>query len=119
VTGNPNLSGEDAKLLHKISLLMTAFRNVNPTMSIQVVHTLTLVALHEGLSLVELGRISGFKMATISRNILDLGLRNRKREPGYGLVESVVDPMELRKKQITLTPKGRELVRHILDIMKV
>lgn len=116
---NPLLSGEDAKLLHKVSLLMTAFRNVNPTMSIQVCHTLALIAIHEGVSLVELGRISGFKMSTISRNILDLGTRNRKREPGYGLVETVTDPMELRKKKILLTSKGRELIRQVLDIMKV
>lgn len=98
---------------------MTAFRAVNPTMSIQVVHTLVLVALHEGSSLVEIGRISGFKMATISRNLLDLGTRNRNREPGFGLVETQTDPMELRKKKVTLTPKGRELLRQVLDIMKV
>lgn len=98
---------------------MSTFRNVNPTMSIQVVHTLMLIALHEGASLTEIATMSGFKMATVSRNILDLGKFNRKREPGLGLVHTEIDPMELRKKQITLTPKGQDLVRQILEIMKV
>ena len=62
-----------SKLLHKMSLLMTAFRMVNPTMSIQVAHTLILVSLHEGASVTEIARLSGFKMPTVSRTILDLG----------------------------------------------
>lgn len=113
------ISGDDARLLHKISLVMSTFRGVNPTMSIQVAHTLTLVALHEGASLTEIANLSGFKMSTISRNLLDLGSRNRKREAGFGLVETNVDPMELRKKIVTLTPKGRGIVHQLLDVMKV
>lgn len=114
-----SLKGQNAKLLHKMSLLMTAFRNLNPTMSIQVVHTMVLIALHEGASVTEIAKMSGFKMPTVSRNILDLGQRNRKREPGLGLVETVTDPMELRKKQVRLTPKGNALINQVLDIMKM
>ncbi len=112
-------TGADKQLLHKVSLLMSAFRNINPTMSIQVVHTLMLIALHKGASVTEIAKMSGFKIPTVSRNILDLGKHDRRRAPGLGLVETKVDPMELRKKQVGLTPKGEMLLRQIIDIMKV
>jgi DNA-binding MarR family transcriptional regulator len=111
--------GVDSKLLHKVSLLMSTLRQINPTMSIQVVHTLMLIALHEGASVTEIAKMSGFKLPTVSRNILDLGKQDRRRQPGLGLVETKVDPMELRKKQVALTPKGQDLLRQIIDIMKV
>ena len=114
---SPSLSGEDKRSLHKVALLSAVLRNVNATISIQQVHTLILVALHEGSSVTEIARMSGFKLPTVSRNLLDLGMRNRKREPGYGLVETEVDPMELRKKSVTLTPKGREVIRQIVNVM--
>ena len=98
---------------------MSAFRNVNPTMSIQVVHTLMLIALHEGASVTEIAKMSGFKMPTVSRNILDLGKMDRRRQPGLNLVKTEIDPMELRKKQVALTPKGESLLRQIIDIMRV
>ena len=71
--------------MHKTALLMTAFRSLNPTMSIQVAHTFILVAMHEGKSITEIATLAGFRFPTVSRNILDLGVRNRKREPGLGL----------------------------------
>lgn len=112
-------TGVDKQLLHKVSLLMSVFRNINPTMSIQVVHTLMLVSLHEGASVTEIAKMAGFKLSTVSRNILDLGLKDRRREQGLGLVETKVDPMELRKKQVGITPKGMALLRQVIDIMKV
>lgn len=112
-------SGADKKQLHKVSLLMSTLRQVNSTMTIQVVHTLMLIALHEGASVTEIAKMSGFKLSTVSRNILDLGQLDRRRQPGLGLVETKIDPMELRKKQVALTPKGEALLRQVLDIMKV
>ena len=108
----------DDKQMRKMALILTAFRSLNPTMTVQVAHTLLLVALHDGKSLTEISDLSGFKYPTISRNILDLGQRNRKREPGLGLVEAITDPNELRKKQVRLTPKGKALLNQLDDIMK-
>ena len=108
----------DKQLLHKVSLLLTAFRAANPIMTIQTAHTLLLVAIHPGASVSELSNISGYKLSTISRNLLDLGSRNRKREPGLGLVSTEVDPNELRKKQVNLSSKGQALMHQLLDTMR-
>ena len=105
--------------MHKIALLLTAFRAVSPSMTIQGAHTFLLVAMNEGKSLIEIANLSGFKYPTVSRNILDLGERNRKRQPGLGLVITVNDPNEMRKKQVRLTDKGRTLLNQLTNIMKV
>jgi DNA-binding MarR family transcriptional regulator len=115
---NMSLTGEENKVLHKVALTIQLLRNVHPTMSAQTAHTFLLCVLNEGASLSEIVRMSGFKLPTVSRIILDLGLRNRKREPGLGLLVTTTDPHELRKKVIKLTDKGHTLVRQILAVMK-
>ena len=112
-------SMEHDRALNKLGIILTTLRGINPTMSVQVAHTLLLVALNPGASLTELCTSSGFKLSTMSRNLMDLGVRNRKREPGLGLVVSVIDDEELRKKQVNLTPKGEMLIKQLVDIMKV
>ena len=95
---------EHDRSLNKLGIMLTILRGISPTMSIQVAHTLLLVAQTPGASLTELSKGSGFPLSTVSRNLLDLGARNRKREPGLGLVVTTVDDFELRKKKVHLTP---------------
>ena len=113
------LSTENSRVLNKIGIMLTTLRQINPTMTIQVAHTLLLVAQNPGSSVTEIAKTSGFPLSTMSRNLMDLGKRNRKREPGLGLVQSATDDYELRKKNVTLTPKGEMLIKHLTDIIKV
>lgn len=102
---------------NKAAMLFQAFRQVDQTMPMQLAYTFLLVALHDGISVTEVADLAGFRLATASRHLLDLGERNRKKEPGLGLVKSEVDPDELRRKIYTLTPKGRNLYNTILNAM--
>ena len=113
------LSPENNRVLNKIGIMLTTLRGISPTMSVQVAHTFLLVAQRQGESLTDLSKGSGFPLSTVSRNLLDLGARNRKREPGLGLVMTTVDDFELRKKKVSLTPKGQMLIKQLTDIMKV
>lgn len=91
-----------------IERLITQFRaSFDHTVPLQIIHAFVIVARNEGKSLTELAERLGANMSTASRHLLDLGERNRRREPGYGLVEAKADPMNLRQKQYTLTPKGK------------
>ena len=110
---------DNGRMVNKLSIMATTLRGVNPTMSMQVFHTLLLVAQNPGSSVTDLSKASGFPLATMSRNLLDLGPRNRKREPGLGLVQATIDDMELRKKQVNLSPKGELLIKQLIDILKV
>jgi hypothetical protein len=49
----------------------------------------------------------------VSRNLLDIGERNRHMEEGFGLVAARNNPMNLREKEYFLTDKGRALLHSI------
>jgi DNA-binding MarR family transcriptional regulator len=110
---------EEGRLLHKAKLMLAAFSNVNPTMPIQVATTFLIVAMNEGSSLVDIQKYSGFRQSTISRHLMDLGARNRKREPGFGLIEVRPDSVDLRRNEYYLTPKGKSLINQLVDILRV
>ena len=94
------------------------FKKFDTGMPIGKLEAFFLVVLHEGKSLKDLCQISGQPQSTLSRHLLDLGERNRTMGPGLGLVEWRIDPYELRKKQYLLTPRGRELLGRLLEILE-
>lgn len=110
---------EDRRHLDKVSGLFQAFRALDPTMPLQLAYTFILCAIYEGESIGDIARRAGFATSTTSRHILDLGEFNRQKGPGYKLVETKIDPMELRKKSVHLTPKGRALLNQILSTMRL
>lgn len=69
-----------------------------------------LVAEYPGRGVKEYAELAKVSMSVASRHILDLGERNRRMEPGLGLVSSRSSPFELRRKEIELTPKGYALL---------
>jgi DNA-binding MarR family transcriptional regulator len=96
--------------------ILSAFQEYNPTMPIQMAASFLLVAKNEGKSLRELCQLSGVAQSTMSRHLLDLGERNRRFGEGLGLVRGDIDPMELRRKQFSLTAKGRRLFDALMGI---
>jgi DNA-binding MarR family transcriptional regulator len=80
-----------------------------------MIEAFLLVAMNEGCSLKDVVEMSGKPQSTVSRHLLDLGDRNRQGEPGLGLVAWRIAPDELRRKEYTLTAKGRALLRRILE----
>lgn len=110
---------DDRKHLDKVSGLFQAFRALDPTMPLQLAYTFILCATYEGESVGDIARRAGFALSTTSRHILDLGEYDRNKNPGYQLVESRTDPMELRRKTVHLTPKGRNLINQLISTMRL
>jgi DNA-binding MarR family transcriptional regulator len=109
---------EDQRLLNKLKLAMNEFQNIEEAIPLQLCITFLMVAMHEGCSLTDIWKHTGWVQSTVSRHLLDLGDYNRHKGPGHGLVRSERDPMELRKNVYTLTPRGKILAAKVLDIMK-
>jgi DNA-binding MarR family transcriptional regulator len=109
----------DRKHLDKATGLFQAFRSLDPTMPLQLAYTFILCAIYEGESVGDIARRAGFALSTTSRHILDLGEFDRMKNPGYHLLETRIDPMELRRKTIHLTPKGRNLLNQIISTMRL
>jgi DNA-binding MarR family transcriptional regulator len=71
-----------------------------------------LVAIEQGLSVEEYAERARVPVGTMSRHLLDIGDRNRKR-PGLGLVTSRPNPTNRRKSEYLLTAKGVALARQL------
>ena len=77
------------------------------------------VYFHEGLSQRELlNHLDSTSITALSRNIADLSSLTTKKQPGPGLIELRVDPMNLRVKKVFLTRKGKRFVQRWLDITR-
>lgn len=105
---------------HQITRLRSVlgvFQAVSDSIPVPIVVSFLTVAIFEGRSLREYAEMLNAPQSTMSRHLLDLGIRNRKREPGYGLIEQTTDVDDLRKNVYKLTPKGRALVQTVSDLM--
>lgn len=89
-------------------------RDLDADMPIAQALSLLLISKNEGLSLKELAQQAGVGMASASRYVAAFGRPAKPGAKGYGLVTAVEDPEERRKKIITLTPKGRTFVNHLI-----
>lgn len=108
----------EAKALSVIDKLLSQFRtSIDPTVSVQLVQTFICVAMAEGQTLGGIAEKLGANSSTASRHILDLGEYNRRREPGYMLVEGKTSPDDLRAKHYYLTPKGKLLAKTVARII--
>ena len=78
---------------------------------------LLLVAANPGASVSELAEAADCKLPQMSRSLSDMGSHNRKGEPGLGLVETIVDEQEHRRKHALLTAQGQEVVKRLVGLL--
>ena len=113
------MTDQDRSVAKKIDLVLYQFRtSIDRNVPAQMLQSFMAVAMTEGKSLTEIAALVGANVSTASRHMLELGDRNRKMEPGYGLVTRTADPMNLRQNAYTLSSKGRLLLRSILQIIE-
>lgn len=70
-----------------------------------------------GISITEVANKCGLASSSASRNVAALSDWHWLKRPGLGLVVSEVDPMECRRKNVKLTPKGKQVVDQLVAIM--
>jgi DNA-binding MarR family transcriptional regulator len=107
----------DGKLKTAMHLFDT-FRALRPTMPLQHAYTFLLVAEEEGLGVKEYAERAGVPQTVMTRHLLDIGQMTRFREPGLGLVMQRQDPLDLRKHQSFLTPKGKALLHRVIGAVR-
>lgn len=92
---------------------------LNADVTAQRLLILTAIYRYEGLSQRELlHHLEGTSITALSRNIADLSALNSRKQPGPGLLELRVDPLNLRVKRIFLTRKGRAFMRRWLQVIR-
>jgi DNA-binding MarR family transcriptional regulator len=112
------LPEEELMLVRNLLGALEPFFQLKGTLPTRCIQAFLLVAEEEGLSVNEYARRANMSMSTMSRNLLDIGERNRHMEKGFGLVASRNNPMNLREKEYYLTDTGRALLHSITRQLK-
>lgn len=100
--------------LHEALALLDKLRALDADMPMAQAYSLLLIARDEGLSLKELATRAEVGMASASRYVAAFSQPSAPGRKGMGLVMAKEDPLERRKKIITLTAKGRTTINKIL-----
>ncbi len=99
-----------------LGVLTELQRGTHQSVSIATLITFVEVARVEGRTPTELGRHLGVPDSTMSRQLSDLGDRDRDRNPGFGLIIGRRSLQDRRMWRYELTPKGRRLLQKVLGV---
>lgn len=95
-------------------------QNIDPEIGTQKVDILLNVALHDGIHQQELKEATGLLSGSVSRHLKLMGKyynKRTEREEGLGLITQVPDPMNRRFTCVYLTPKGKQTIKAIEEIL--
>lgn len=110
-SGSSTESQPDHMLCSLDRALRFARARLSPDITAQRLLILLNVYINEGLSQRELlDRLDSTSITALSRNLAEMSDLTTRKQPGPGLLELRVDPMNLRVKHVHLTPKGRKFV---------
>lgn len=96
--------------------LLRELQKIDPEFPLQYAVCLAEISLNEGLSVTDLSRRTGMALSTVSRIVGALSKYRQMGEP-YELVALTTSQTERRRKEITLTPKGRTIVSNIAGLI--
>jgi DNA-binding MarR family transcriptional regulator len=100
-------------VVHSMLAGLDPFFRLRPTIPARCVQAFFLVAEKEDLPVSDYAKRGDLSATTMSRNLIDMGARDRNHNEGAGLVESHTNIMNRRETLYRLTPKGRALLAAI------
>lgn len=115
----PTLSEADRAAARTLLQAIEPFRQINPSMPLSYLTAFLLVAAEEGKGVAEYAEaastpgIEPVSPTVMTRNLLDIGERNRQREAGYGLITQERDLFDLRKHNARITTRGKAFMNAI------
>jgi hypothetical protein len=113
----PTFTEEERAAARSMFLALKPFRDLNPSMPLSYVTAFLLVAMEEGKGVAEYASKVNAAPAVMTRNLLDIGDRNRQREEGYGLITQERDLFDLRKHNAKGTARGKAVAAHIATVL--
>lgn len=97
-------------------LLLRELQKIDPEFPLQYAICLAEISEDEGLSLTSLAEKTGMALSTVSRIVGALSRHRQKGEP-YGLVKVAISSRERRRKELSLTAKGRAAIAALSRIL--
>ncbi|EWG97932.1 MarR family winged helix-turn-helix transcriptional regulator [Halomonas sp. BC04] len=117
-TNSPIPAHYDKLAVRRLARCIAEIRAVQSEIQAQSIHVLLEVAIQPEITMGGLIKKTGLSQASCSRNVTLLSDQDRHGKPGLGLVEAEEDPAERRRKIVRLTPKGKELIALLADIVR-
>jgi DNA-binding MarR family transcriptional regulator len=106
-------NAEQTAVIHTMLTGLDPLIRLRPTIPARCVQAFFLVAQKEELSITEYAKRGGLSATSMSRNLIDMGERDRNLNDGPGLVEKYENIMNRREHLYRLTLKGRALLAAI------
>jgi DNA-binding MarR family transcriptional regulator len=107
------------RVLNTQVLAADPFRDLSATFTLQMYYAFIMVAADEGKSIGEYAQRAGVSTAVMSRHVLDLSVRRRTGEAGFGLLITRPNPVEMRQHQVFLTATGRALAHKVVRALNL
>ena len=103
--------------LEDLIRLLAELQKIDAEFPLQYAVCLCEIARAEGLSLTQLSAKTGMPLSTVSRIVGALSKYRQKGKP-YGLVKVAVAPTERRRKEISLTARGRSVMENLAKTLE-
>ena len=113
------LTEEERAAAIALRLALEPLRSVNPHMPLSHIVTFLEVAIDEGQGVAEYAKKLEISPTVMTPNLLDVGDRNRMKEPGLGLITQERDILDLRRHNAKVTPKGKGVLHKVLMSFKM
>jgi len=97
--------------------VLEEFRRLDADMPIQYALSFLTIAQNEGLSMGDLAQRLDIAQSSASRNIAALSKWHSFGKEGHELVEAHEDPRERRRKLVSLTARGKNLIAVLKSIV--
>jgi DNA-binding MarR family transcriptional regulator len=115
----PSFTEEERAYIRALLLALRPFIKAKPTIPLSYVITTLTVALDENEGVAEYADKVGISPTVMTRHLLDLGERNRLKEPGLGWIVQERDLFDLRKHRARFTSIGSALLRDVVHALKL
>ncbi len=100
--------------------IIEEMRKFDTQIEAQAIAVFFFVCIHGGNDGVAMQTISeelDIAQSSVSRNVYKLADINRHKKNGIGVLESIKDPMERRRKLVRLTAKGKRIHKTLTDLV--
>lgn len=114
------MSASCDKTVARLIRFVEEMRKLDPEMQLQTLLTYLYVAQDKsgGMAMATIADKLHISQSSTSRNVAYMGKMNRKKEPGLQVLTAREDPMDSRRKLVTMTSKGDRLKETICEIME-
>jgi hypothetical protein len=112
------LTDEEQTSLAKLKRSIELFRELESRIPSSYIDAFLAVALDPGKGPTAYAKAMNTIQPIASRALLEIGPKARQKEESLGLVDRQVSALSLRDQEYFLTPKGRKLLRDLLNVME-